>query len=589
MEISLQQLLVEAIACQKRTGKAKMFTFYHQGKILKGPYTEKKVQALLSRFEILQQLETEHLVYPIAVHPTLDGYFVEYPNVGIPPIDKCTTIDNQESFSNYRYKVLVRSGLEKASDVIQTKDGAWIFQYATSISLSMIKILSQGGGDRGLYNVLANTVEKKLYIVDVDENTDVVIRDSGTWYFSKDPNAKYRSRWVDAVDVDSVVADLQRIFGDSEFTQQATAMLEKYRPSNVRIEATSNKGSGISQPVEVVQSNIGSMQNKGLFGSTTYSGYTVDVMKSGLQKYIRRGMLEKALTCGIELYRMAEVGATNIVSNLYNRIAVISAEDIGPANPDLVVGVIRYVLNSTANNRSKEELALTIQVLSESTKTRCLSHIWRAFTTPNGREYAQRSGITVDTLLSPNMDRSFQWLDKDPEEIRDSLEMFRHRIEHHDLNAFYWLGQYLEISKGKKIHPRSRKTKPDTLLWLSMQAYLDPLVYQTLYQAYGTFSENRPFLSLAVYLSLVRYQLSNDVCIRSLSGIWNDNQYLDDLLAGRYQLDIDEYVVDQHTKEGRKQGKSRQNFVHEGAVVNNIAVEFTEGYFPVLEQIYNNS
>jgi hypothetical protein len=33
----------------------------------------------------------------------------------------------------------------------------------------------------------------------------------------------------------------------------------------------------------------------------TWNGYNADIMKSGLQKYIRRGMIDKALYCAGEL------------------------------------------------------------------------------------------------------------------------------------------------------------------------------------------------------------------------------------------------------------------------------------------------
>ena len=110
-----------------------------------------------------------------------------------------------------------------------------------------------------------------------------------------------------------------------------------------------------------------------------------------------------------------------------------------------------------------------------------------------------------------------------------------------------------------------------------------------LYTAYWNFTENRPFLSLAVYLALVRYQQYQHVDIQSLSNIWKNNGYLTDLLSGQYTFVVDDYVVDVHTKEGRKQGKNRQEFVHQGAQINNIAPEFNQGYFVILEDIYANS
>ena len=92
-------------------------------------------------------------------------------------------------------------------------------------------------------------------------------------------------------------------------------------------------------PEVVMPRNIGQMTWKGLRGgsSKTYSGLDLDVVKSALQKYIRRNMPQKALLSAIELYRFGEVGGIAAVTNMYNRLAIIANEDIGPANLSLVL------------------------------------------------------------------------------------------------------------------------------------------------------------------------------------------------------------------------------------------------------------
>ncbi len=71
----------------------------------------------------------------------------------------------------------------------------------------------------------------------------------------------------------------------------------------------------------------------------TWNNFCPDVMKSGLQKYIRRGMTEKALYCAGELDLMKHTPesaggkrAEGIRTNFLHRLMVIYIEDVGIAN-----------------------------------------------------------------------------------------------------------------------------------------------------------------------------------------------------------------------------------------------------------------
>lgn len=113
-----------------------------------------------------------------------------------------------------------------------------------------------------------------------------------------------------------------------------------------------------------IRGNIGKINYRGPFGgSTTYSGYTVDVMKSALQN-----IPVKVEMAPFELYIMAEIPRGQMFQTvLYNRLAIISAEDIWSANFQLIISVIQQVLRDTY--RDSVVLSAMVQLLAQSENT----------------------------------------------------------------------------------------------------------------------------------------------------------------------------------------------------------------------------
>jgi hypothetical protein len=64
----------------------------------------------------------------------------------------------------------------------------------------------------------------------------------------------------------------------------------------------------------------------------SWNGYKADVLKSGVQKYVRRGLLDKALYCGgeLDLFKYVD-GGERVRSNFLHRLMIIFLEDIGPS------------------------------------------------------------------------------------------------------------------------------------------------------------------------------------------------------------------------------------------------------------------
>ena len=326
----------------------------------------------------------------------------------------------------------------------------------------------------------------------------------------------------------------------------------------------------------------GYMKWKGMFGgSVTYSNVKLDIAKSALQKYIRRNIEEKALLIAFELYRFTEIPeAKAAVSNMYNRLVIIANEDVGPANLSLVLEITRLVENK---NRDVGILYQMVKLLSASQKTRLPSHLWRAYANPDGRKVAIELGLPVDTeftsddllFINENKDCDL-FIENDPEDILCYLLTFWNRLIKKDFNAFTWCHFYLETTKDLTLNTKRKKLikgnqrfntgKADILIWKVLSKFLDPECHDILVESYYNFSENRPFLQLAIVLAL--YGLKYEKM--SIIADPNNDKHIDDMLNGRYKaIEIDDFVIDKHTKDGRSNGMTVKSFVDEGAYVAN--------------------
>lgn len=344
-------------------------------------------------------------------------------------------------------------------------------------------------------------------------------------------------------------------------------------------------------------SNIGRMVWKGLRGgaSKTYSGVDFDIAKSALQKYIRRNMPQKAILAAIELFRFGEIGGDSGVTNMYNRLSIIASEDIGPANLPLALEVTRIVEDG---DRDVARLITMVQLMANGNKTRIMSHAWRAYANPEGREVSIKMGLPVDTTFTESdltyITENYKcdlFIEGDPETIRPYILVFLKRLYEKDFNAFSWAYFFLEIAKemtlGKRKkfvqgNPRSTTGKADILLWKALSKILPSETHDILVGAYYNHTENRPFLQNSIIIAL--YGLPyNKLDIEPSVNVWRQQPSLQQMLNGDFILEIDPYVIDKHTAKGRTMGKNINDFVAEGAIVDPQDPQF---HSDILETIY---
>lgn len=127
---------------------------------------------------------------------------------------------------------------------------------------------------------------------------------------------------------------------------------------------------------------------KGLNFSVSCSGWTPDALKSGMQKYIRRGNWRKASRCVWEMLEFTaqaqalgeRTTARALRTNILNRMLICAGEDIGVADPMRMTLAMRTILGllATPPAPSQSEFAavvLALKALAEARKVRNVSFL----------------------------------------------------------------------------------------------------------------------------------------------------------------------------------------------------------------------
>ena len=310
------------------------------------------------------------------------------------------------------------------------------------------------------------------------------------------------------------------------------------------------------------------------FSSVSHHGYKLDMLKSGIQKYLRRREFEKMTWCVMEIFKF-ELWAEDekekkmckgIISNLLNRIIVMMDEEL------LFCEVQNYVLlrkfiemfESDRKNGGKF-LVLICRTLANSRLLRRASDI-RAFW-----DFRIRFGNEKDVELS------------DQEYFNKFVECF----ERKDDECFKWM---FKIFNGEKKGDVMRFRRKDNIymIWeylFSRENVKGNGIYKELleYKLREFYKLNRgerfmflvnsidlvmkcdgkETIFVSVYISQIRKELSR-----------YEQDFVEMYKKSMEYMTIDEYAIDMHTSMGRKMGKNRKDFALEGSIVVNEDTEF---------------
>jgi len=259
--------------------------------------------------------------------------------------------------------------------------------------------------------------------------------------------------------------------------------------------------------------------------SVDYFGIPIDVRKSNLQKAIRRGLLDQALSsffAGFDLLNLFPGNQVALATqtNFINRLIVIAGEDVGVANPRLLRTTlpILYAMSARKQARDPGVLSSIIYELVESPKSRLCSHLFHAY----------KGAAPGASLATPDC---FAWITAKP-----PRELFA------ALRANCLLAPHLEhFALLERIYNKSSKFgKPNMMRYTLALAYF--LVAEG---AQGDF---------------VRAEMAKEDVLLRPSPLHHDR--------GVFIAPLPE-SEDVHTLTGRKRGSDSVVFRHVGAVVTN--------------------
>jgi hypothetical protein len=556
---------------QKRTGKNKKFSFLTPEYVYKGAFKSDTSKTFLERCRIMASLKLPFVVLPEdKVFMSTIGAFLRFPNVDPKMFETMSLVENIESWEGgYKYKVAQRQNLVKLSDYVKNKHVCeWIYSYVPEITVVLCVMYLLNCGDVGVYNMLVDINMKKIYIIDFDENRG---KDSGTeplFYFAKLPAEYVKNRWLQEVNTHKheIIAKLKQIDieGIDMVIQRLTTDTQPV-VTNVSCKELAFRG-----------------VLKGIFQSKTYSGITIDIAKSALQKFIRRCFVDESLQIAFELFQFSMVeGGKAIVTNFCNRLCVIAAEDIGVANVPLVYDVINTLL--IQKNVSSATVYDLVYRMAISPKSRLCSHLSRAYMAIN-KELSMEHGLNIETTsCDPNevvyAENFFRTGDDLPDEMIAYANLFIDRVRKHDFNAFVWLQEYMyNCSLHKyKVRARNRRTKAEVIIWRMLETVTAPKndkeyhrILPVLEHAFWNLTERRPFISLASALAIkgVETPISDlNVNVKSV-------EYY---IQGDFEpLTIPEWVLDIHTRAQSRDSSTVRQFRRVGALVNNEDMRFCD-------------
>ena len=309
----------------------------------------------------------------------------------------------------------------------------------------------------------------------------------------------------------------------------------------------------------------------------TWNGYPADVMKSGLQKYIRRGIIDKALYCAgeLDLFKDApnEGQGEGIRTNFLHRLMVIYMEDV--ENISLFDEVDRKMdelfkeREKADRSKEKEERLVSELVirLGQSTKARMCSHVRAVF---NPKYKPIHSMFPSIQVLWSEIEQNKSQQAMEPLEFH--CAMFKKYLKEKSVLSVYYAFQ-IEASEQKLKESLFRSSNPVFFIFQQLISPLFPAKSERVtkfvqwYKKHiGTMGEGfmcwlLPLLHELGAIPLGQPPVDDGVAYPMT---WDRNR-------ASYKMEIDKYVEDKHTSKGRARKAGLIEFAFEGALVENQA------------------
>jgi hypothetical protein len=309
----------------------------------------------------------------------------------------------------------------------------------------------------------------------------------------------------------------------------------------------------------------------------TWNNYPADVMKSGLQKYIRRSILDKALYCAAELDLFKDAPNTKeaegIRTNFLHRLMIIFMEDVeNLALFDTIYTKMNQLFQERdkADRHKEKELYWVTEVVTlliRSKKARICSHV-RALFNPKYQPIHGRY---------PSMNSL--WVAQQ-NTLEHNCSMFKKYLKEKNLLAVQY-AFWIEASEEKLPQKLFRSSQPVWFIFHQLMNPLQPVKTERVKKFVEWYKEHIGGMKEGFMCWLLPLLHELDIIPLGTADAAEIPSYVARNREG-YKIEVDDYVLDKHTSRGR--GKGLVEFALVGALVEPQA-EFVN---PLWKQFYED-
>jgi hypothetical protein len=324
----------------------------------------------------------------------------------------------------------------------------------------------------------------------------------------------------------------------------------------------------------------------GVFGGISYNGVKIDVLKSGINKYARRGMLDKLIYCVTEIEMFKELGilSKGVRSNMRNRIIICLNEDVGISDWGVYVKVDKGIENWEKNREldnieGKRGLIESLESLCESKKIR-FGSIIRGFCygyeNKEIRERYKKNYEGIDEIGEICGEKYFNE-EKDKKELKNFISGFVSNFDKKNLFCYYWMFKILNIKE--RCGRRLGKYKSCYVVWdilfdkikesenKNLKKVVD-ILFKWFINYNNSRNENWLYLVNCVYF--VMNETEYDWESKSENKKFDDDEINNFFEFNKNnKIELDDFLVDMHCSEGRKNKKNEIDFINSGMVIVN--------------------
>jgi hypothetical protein len=339
----------------------------------------------------------------------------------------------------------------------------------------------------------------------------------------------------------------------------------------------------INPILKMTTPNASKLAFRTCFSSISFNGYKLDILKSAVQKYLRRREFDKMVWCVAEIYLFQVYAKTDvekratkgIISNLLNRLIIMLDEEMLFVECEKYLVVRRYMEEFEKSGRGNFDYLYKIcDVMCGARMIRRNSDI-RGYWSPGKKNVKVDNGYESDDYCFVKFKEKFEA--DDPECFLWMLKIFYkgeegNIVRYRRKENIYMIWEYLFDRKNIKnnevlrkcleyrFEEFKKKNRSERFIFLS--AAIDIAMYRGREQKEDWFDCKK------------KKKFNIEDLVREHGTKFVNRELIREVYLEWKKMEIDDYAIDMHTSAGRKMGKNKIDFIASGAVVVNEDKEY---------------